>query len=71
MPSGCKRRMKKQHKHRNTMKSKTIDELCKKDAGSFKKFTEQKEKFLQGLESERKERIRASRKTALELSWAA
>ena len=71
MPSGCESRMNKQRKHQNTMKPKTIDELCKKEAGSFKKFTEEKEKFLQGLESERKERVRASRKTALELSWAA
>lgn len=63
--------MKKQQKTQKTMKLKTIDELCKKEAGTFKKFVEQKEKFLQGLESDRKERIRASRKTALELSWAA
>lgn len=61
----------KEQKEQKNMKAKTIDELCKKDAGSFKKFVEQKEKFLQGLESDRKERIRASRKTALELSWAA
>ena len=53
------------------MKAKTIDEYCKKEAGSFKKFVEKKDKFLQGLENERKERIRAARKTACELSWAA
>jgi hypothetical protein len=53
------------------MKAKTIDEHCKKASGSFKKFVEQKEKFLQDLEADRKERIRKSRETAHELSWAA
>ncbi len=63
--------MKKQQNERKTMKAKTIDDLCKKEAGAFKKFIVEKEKFLQGLESDRKERIRASRKSALELSMAA
>lgn len=53
------------------MKAKTIDELCKQPAGSFKKFIKEKENFLLSLEKERKERIRASRKTAHELAWAA
>jgi hypothetical protein len=67
------------------MKAKTIDEICNKPAGSFKKFVEQKKGFLQKLENERKERIRGSRKSAYErkerirgsrksayeLSWAA
>jgi hypothetical protein len=53
------------------MKAKTIDQLAGKPAGSFKKFIKEKEAFLQGLEAERKERIRATRKAALELSWAA
>ncbi len=54
-----------------TMKAKTIDEVCNKPEGSFQKFVEQKRKYLQSVESERKERIRASRNTARELSWAA
>ena len=52
-------------------KSKTIDELCRKPAGSFSKFIAEKKAFQQALESERKERIRACRETALELAWAA
>ena len=53
------------------MKAKTIDEHSGQAAGSFKKFVEQKEVFLQRLERERKERIRASRQAASDLSWAA
>ena len=56
---------------KKTMKPKTIDELCKKQDGSFKRFVKEKESFLQSLETERKERIAASRKTARDLSWAA
>jgi hypothetical protein len=55
----------------NNMKIKTIDEHFGVEAGSFKKFVEKKEKFLNGLENERKERIRASRQTAQEIAWAA
>ncbi len=54
-----------------TMKVRTIDEVCNKPPGSFQKFVEQKRKFLQSIESERKERIRATKKSARELSWAA
>jgi len=54
-----------------TMKAKTIDQLCNVNAGTFKKFIKQKEDYLQSVENERKERVRASRKTARELSWAA
>ena len=61
----------KVRKTRQSMKPKTIDEHCKKPAGSFKKFIKEKETFLQNLETERKERIRASQQTARELSWAA
>jgi len=53
------------------MKRKTIEELAAKPAGSFKQFIKQKEAFLQSLETERKERIRAGQKAARELSWAA
>ena len=52
-------------------KAKTIDEVCNKPPGSFQKFVEEKKGFLQNIETERKERIRASRQTAQELSWAA
>jgi hypothetical protein len=53
------------------MKGKTMDELCAAEPGSFKKFVEKKEAHLQALENERKERIRASRNTARDLSLAA
>jgi hypothetical protein len=61
----------KRSKTTRKMKPKTIDEHCKKPAGSFKKFIKEKETFLQNLENERKERIRASRQTSQELSWTA
>ena len=54
-----------------TTKVKTIDDLAKKPAGSFKKFIKEKEAFLQGIEAERKERIRAIRLAASEQAWAA
>ena len=53
------------------MKTKTIDELCKSEPGSFKQFLKQKEAYLKNLENKRKTRIHASRKTAHEMSWAA
>lgn len=53
------------------MKPKTIDEFCKKEPGSFKKFVAKKKQFLRKLESEREDRIRAARQTAQEMSWAA
>jgi hypothetical protein len=56
---------------RKAMKTKTVDQLCNSEAGTFKKFIKQKEDYLQSVENERKERIRASRKTSRELSWAA
>jgi hypothetical protein len=51
------------------MKRKTIDDLCKSEPGTFKKFIEKKEAHLKALENERKERVRASRAAVLELSW--
>jgi len=53
------------------MKTKTIEQLAGKPEGSFKKFLKEKDAFSQGVEAERKTRIRASRKAALDLSWAA
>lgn len=57
------------------MKTKTIDEFCNQPAGSFQKFCEEKRKFLQSIETERKVRIRAQRaalrETARQLAWAA
>ncbi len=52
------------------MKAKTIDDLCKKEAGTFKKFIQQKEGFLLSVEKERKDRIRAAKSTAREMVWA-
>ena len=44
-------------------KTKTIDEFCNQPPGSFQKFIEEERKLLQSVEAERKERIRATRKT--------
>ncbi len=52
-------------------KPKTIDELCRKPAGSFSNFITQKNAFAAALEVERKGRIRVSRETARDLAWAA
>jgi len=52
-------------------KPKTIDEFCRKPAGSFTKFIGEKKGFQRALEVQRRERIRICRETALELSWAA
>jgi hypothetical protein len=54
-----------------TTTAKTMDQFCDQPAGSFKTFIKEKEAFLQSLEHERKERVRACRKAARELSWAA
>src|ERR1043165_5132630 len=48
------------HKEHMIMKGQTIDELCKAEAGTFKKFIKKKEAHLVAIENERKERIRAS-----------
>ena len=56
---------------KNEIKGKTIDEVCKSEPGSFKKFVKKKEAHLQNLENERKERIRASREAARQLALAA
>lgn len=53
------------------MKPKTIDQLAGKPEGSFKKFIKEKEAFLKGLDTERKERIRSTRQASLDLSLAA
>lgn len=53
------------------MTIKTIDEYFGEEPGSFKKFVEKKEKFLNGIENERKERILAARLTAQEIALAA
>lgn len=52
------------------MKAKNIDELCKSEPGSFKKFLKQKEAYLKKMDANRKARIHASRNTAREMSWA-
>ena len=53
------------------MKIRTIDQLCKIAPGGFKNFLKQKEAYLQASEDQRKDRIRALRRAARQLSWAA
>jgi hypothetical protein len=52
-------------------KGMNIDEVCKDERGTFKKFVAKKTAHLKALETERKDRIRASREAAQELSLAA
>jgi len=52
-------------------KGKTIDEICQAGPGSFQRFVKKKEGYLQTLENERKERIRATREAARKLALAA
>jgi len=47
------------------MKAKTIDEVCGKPEGTFKKQIEAQKKFLASVEADRKERIRNRNKNNL------
>lgn len=47
----------------------TIDQYCQSPEGGHADFIKRKEEFLKTLECERKERIRAARQFARELSW--
>lgn len=42
-------------------KVKTIDEVCGKPAGSFRKYLEEKSAYLKRIEQERQARIKAAR----------
>lgn len=52
------------------MKDKRIDELCGKEAGSFKKFLKDKETYVNKLENKRIHRIKAGNSSKL-AAWAA
>ncbi len=51
-------------KNEKTMNRITMDAFCEQEAGSFQRFLKDKEAFLQAIENERKERIRAAQKAS-------
>jgi hypothetical protein len=56
---------------KNSKTGKTIDGVCGDERGTFKKFVQKKTAHLRAIETERKERILASREAARELAMAA
>ncbi|MGA2540464.1 MAG: hypothetical protein ABSG78_02750 [Verrucomicrobiota bacterium] len=56
---------------KNSLLGKNIDEVCGAPPGAFERFVKEKEAYLEALEKERKDRIRASQKGNQELALAA